>query len=193
MQCFQCSCSYYAADDDDDTVNKAKRVYQECVCTRSSHRLVGWADVPLTCSVRPASASRESSPSAPRRCAQGIRRQSTLVWWPSGALCQEWRSCHPSESLLSAAASSAICPSHTYTQLNQRHSESSKPRRIAANPNPNPLPSPFNPKPYHKVIHYNKFEHPGIIRFWVMLRLLMWKCNHWPCDLDLSTQNPCHF
>ena len=52
----------------------------------------------------------------------------------------------------------------------------------AADNNVNPYPNanvglwPFNPKPHHlqdgypKVIRYTKFEHFGIIRFWVMLR-----------------------
>jgi len=38
---------------------------------------------------------------------------------------------------------------------------------------------------YPKVIPYTKFEPFGIIRFWVMLRILVWKCTYWLCDLDL--------
>ena len=46
---------------------------------------------------------------------------------------------------------------------------------------------------YPNVIPNAKFEHFGIIRFWVMLRLLVWKYTYWPRDIDLSTPNPCHF
>jgi len=53
----------------------------------------------------------------------------------------------------------------------------------------------FNPKTtlflvYLKVIPYTKLQHFGIIRFWVMLRSLVWKITYWPYDLDLWTFNP---
>ena len=37
---------------------------------------------------------------------------------------------------------------------------------------------------------YTEFEHFGIIHFWVMLWILVWKCTYWPCDLDLWSFNP---
>jgi len=43
---------------------------------------------------------------------------------------------------------------------------------------------------YPKVIPYTKFEHFEIIRFWVVLRLLLWKMHYWPSDLDLWPFNP---
>ena len=63
---------------------------------------------------------------------------------------------------------------------------------IAANPNPNPYLSPFNSKTTSLVGYYPyiKSEHFGIIRFWVMQRTIVWKCTHWPCDLDLWPFNP---
>ena len=38
---------------------------------------------------------------------------------------------------------------------------------------------------YPKVIPYTKFEHFGVIRFWVMLQANKWKCIYWPCHLDI--------
>ena len=43
---------------------------------------------------------------------------------------------------------------------------------------------------YPKVILYAKFEHFWIIRFWVVLCTLWWKCTYWPCNLDLWPFNP---
>jgi len=42
---------------------------------------------------------------------------------------------------------------------------------------------------HHKVIRYTKFEHFGIIRFWVVLQMLVWKMQLltlWPCPLTFQ-------
>jgi len=62
--------------------------------------------------------------------------------------------------------------------LTRRHSQSSNPRRIAVNLNLELWP--LRPKTtslvgHPKIILYTEFEHFGVIRFWVISQLLVWK------------------